>query len=262
MRDANPAALVLAGNVVAHALLEPGAEVKSLRGRLLQVFSHPAVVTYPPYWPRIAAPTSFPSSSEKDSTDQKEDASVVVSRMRLGYGLLSLHVNPIGKYRGRYLFAGCSRTLGKRISCDPCDLRSHWEDAREPGEAFLATAGLQRSSWSIAARSLPLQLLQGLDIVPGDRGAFDRRGPAGGVHDHAADLRILVGRIRLVARAEVKDLALAPVVAAAAAKDFAAGEPADKDEGIRLGMSKYSPYISSCAARLSRRCPPRSGAPG
>ena len=48
VRDANPAALVLAGNVVARALLEPGAEVKSLRGRLLQVFSHPAVVTYHP----------------------------------------------------------------------------------------------------------------------------------------------------------------------------------------------------------------------
>ena len=48
VRDANPSVLVLAGNAVVRALVDPEAEVKALRGHVLQVFTYPAVVTYHP----------------------------------------------------------------------------------------------------------------------------------------------------------------------------------------------------------------------
>src|SRR6266540_941368 len=59
------------------------------------------------------------------------------------------------------------------------------------------------------------------------------RGPARGVGDHPPDLGVEVGRVALVAGAEVEDLAAPTRVAAAAAKHLAALEPAHEHQ--RLG---------------------------
>src|SRR5690348_6636382 len=49
--------------------------------------------------------------------------------------------------------------------------------------------------------------------------------PAYRVHQHAAHLRVKVGRKRLVAGAEIENLAPPAGITATAAKDLAAGEP-------------------------------------
>src|SRR3954463_2025696 len=56
-----------------------------------------------------------------------------------------------------------------------------------------------------------------------------RGGPAHRVGEDLLDHRVVVGGERLVARAEVEDLARAAVPAAAAAEDLAAGKAADQD---------------------------------
>lgn len=63
VRDAAPRALLLAGNVVVHALIDPDEDVKALRGRALQVFDRPAVVTYHPLAAR-RRPALFPKLVE------------------------------------------------------------------------------------------------------------------------------------------------------------------------------------------------------
>src|SRR5215207_4999110 len=65
-------------------------------------------------------------------------------------------------------------------------------------------------------------------------GAVDRRGPLHAVADHVQHVLVVVGRVGLVAGAEVEDLAAAAEVAAAAAENLAAGEPTHEDQLVRL----------------------------
>src|SRR6266568_2520106 len=59
--------------------------------------------------------------------------------------------------------------------------------------------------------------------------------PAHRVGNHALYLRVMVRWKRLVPRADVEDSPLSAGIAAAAAKDFAAGKPAHKHQGLWLG---------------------------
>src|SRR5262245_19040930 len=61
----------------------------------------------------------------------------------------------------------------------------------------------------------------------------------------------MVGRVALVARPEVENLAVSPVVAAAAAEDLPAGEPADEDEHVRHGdVKRLSVHLLSLQFEL------------
>src|SRR5262245_57787546 len=64
--------------------------------------------------------------------------------------------------------------------------------------------------------------------------AIDRFRPADTVCDHLEHVVVVIGRVGLVAGAEVEDLAGAALVAATAAEDLAAGKPTDEDQGVRL----------------------------
>src|SRR5665648_429409 len=73
---------------------------------------------------------------------------------------------------------------------------------------------------------VPRQVLDRI-LVPGDSGRpVDRGRPARGVGDDLADFLVEIGRVRLVPRSEVEDLARTPVVGRAAPENFAALEPA------------------------------------
>ena len=63
MREALPRVLVLADNVLVHALIDPELDVKGLRGRALKMFDRPAVVTYHPLAAR-RRPALFPKLVE------------------------------------------------------------------------------------------------------------------------------------------------------------------------------------------------------
>src|SRR5581483_3489596 len=78
-------------------------------------------------------------------------------------------------------------------------------------------------------------LLDRLGVAKHRLGPGHGRGPARGVGDHAPDLRVEVGRVALVARPEVEDLAAAARVAAAAAEDLAALEPANEHQRLGRG---------------------------
>src|SRR5579859_5788968 len=76
------------------------------------------------------------------------------------------------------------------------------------------------------------QRLQRLDVAKlGPRPAAGRR-PAHGVGNHPAYAGVKVGGVGFVAGAEVENLAPAASIAAAAAENLAAGEPADEDQGL------------------------------
>src|SRR5690606_954010 len=66
----------------------------------------------------------------------------------------------------------------------------------------------------------------GLHSVERHRGTVHPGCPPGRVHQHLGDVGMAVRGRGLVAGTEVEDLALAPVIAAAAAKDRPALEPA------------------------------------
>src|SRR5689334_25282481 len=66
--------------------------------------------------------------------------------------------------------------------------------------------------------------------IPADRG-----GPIDRIGDDPLDLGQMERRVRLVPRTEVEDTAASAVVAAAAAENLTAAEPADQDQGIGLG---------------------------
>src|SRR5437773_11743906 len=97
---------------------------------------------------------------------------------------------------------------------------------------YFRTPPLHYSMYSITPF---LQPLQGFDVAEDRLWAVGGGGPAGGVGDDAEDVLVVVGGIGLVAGAEVEDLAPPAVVAAAAAEDLAAREPADEDEVVRRG---------------------------
>ncbi len=63
VKDAEPRALVLAGNVVVHSLIDPEKDVKGLRGQTMRVFGVPTVVTYHPLAAR-RRPNLFPKLVE------------------------------------------------------------------------------------------------------------------------------------------------------------------------------------------------------
>src|SRR3954465_9151251 len=75
--------------------------------------------------------------------------------------------------------------------------------------------------------------LQRLRAPPSRADRQGRRRPAHGVADHLLDERLMVGRIGLVAGAEVEDPALAAPEAAAAAEDLPALKPAHEYQLVR-----------------------------
>src|SRR5690349_16697826 len=84
--------------------------------------------------------------------------------------------------------------------------------------------GRQRLDWVLRVDGAPAGV--------GELRPAGRRGPVGRVGDHLAHFGLVVGWVALVPWAEVEDLAAAAVVAAAAAKDLAALEPADEHQRI------------------------------
>ena len=87
-----------------------------------------------------------------------------------------------------------------------------------------------------------------------------------GVLDDAADVRIVEGTVRLVARLEIEDPAVFTVECAARTEEFAAFIPAHKDHfigirygerfGVRLLMRKLKVPADAFSYRMSRiNCP-------
>src|SRR5579885_1881163 len=73
-----------------------------------------------------------------------------------------------------------------------------------------------------------------LCIAEHDFGRRTLSGPTGGIGDYAAHVGIEVGREGFVSGPEVKDAALAPCIAASAAEDLTAFEPAYEHQRIGL----------------------------
>ena len=86
--------------------------------------------------------------------------------------------------------------------------------------------------------------------------------PAAGVGDDAQDVRVVVGRVRLVARLEVDDAPSAPGPGAQAPEHLAAREPADHQQLVGLRDVERARRTSPPRpAPPSRRCPPARGGP-
>ena len=67
---------------------------------------------------------------------------------------------------------------------------------------------------------------------------FQRGRPAHGIFNNLLHFRNIIIRILLVTRLEIEDISVAPVIAAAAAENFSALEPADEYQLVRLGDYK------------------------
>ncbi len=108
------------------------------------------------------------------------------------------------------------------------------EAARDGVELRLAGAGGRRDSGGVGVRwSLRLKLLQRRAAAEPERGDVPRGGPAHRVGDDALNIGVVVCRVGFVAGAEVEDPAQPPRIAAAAAEDLAALEPAYEHQLVR-----------------------------
>jgi len=86
--------------------------------------------------------------------------------------------------------------------------------------------------WAFSGFGVNWEWFQRGEIWAGIRDADRWLGPVDSIGNDALNLRVMVGRIGLVAWAEIKHASIAALPCRAAAKDLAAGEPGNENQLI------------------------------
>src|SRR6478735_1680789 len=114
---------------------------------------------------------------------------------------------------------------------EPSPDATHWPSMYRDGMAGRMESRRRRRQGPVA-RLASGQRFERLPVAEGRRGPVRLARPACRVGDDSTDRRVEVGRMRLVAGSEVEDATAPALVAATAAEDLAALEPADQDQAV------------------------------